>query len=114
MAAKIYCLKRYYKEKLPDALKNAFPETDSRCNRAGEQFVSGNEFIYKGYIFTYLLEKHGDGQRGGFTLMARPKEYGVDGVRSYFATDSSPIHATAEDRPATSNDANAVPDWPEW
>ena len=60
-----------------------------------------------------------DGTASGFYLKVSPLEYGVAGIRSYLAVSTIEgsgahsrlkIFATAEDRPATTNDALAIAD----
>jgi outer membrane protein assembly factor BamB len=49
------------------------------------------------------------GEPENFELTARPNEYGVTGIRSYFANNTLVVHATVEDRPATLGDPEGFP-----
>lgn len=71
------------------------------------------------YDFEYKLNTGKNGKITGFTVEARPKPYGVAGVRSYLAVatveqskgvdgDALDVYATPEDRPATVNDPLAT------
>jgi hypothetical protein len=72
------------------------------------------------YNFEYNLNTGKSGKITSFTVEARPKPYGVAGVRSYLAVEtidqskgggfgtSLDVYATPEDRPSTVNDPLAT------
>jgi hypothetical protein len=62
-----------------------------------------------GYILPYQPEREASGRISHFYATLRPKRYVEDGIRSYYMDDSGVIHATSEDRPATSTDPEAFP-----
>ena len=77
--------------------------------------INGNQFLYD-----YKPRLDSTGLLTGFTLEARPREYGVSAIRSYlFVVAALPlppngppgsyvVHATSEDRPATEADPLAL------
>ena len=84
--------------------------------------VAGFDYEYHkpiegGYDFEYKLDARKNGKLTGFTVEARPRPYGVAGVRSYLAVENVDltvggyyvlktlnVYVTPEDRPATVND----------
>jgi hypothetical protein len=87
------------------------------------QLSTNNIGAYLGlgvYNFEYNLNTGKSGEVTSFTVEARPKPYGVAGVRSYLAVEtidqskgggfgsSLDVYATPEDRPATVNDPLAT------
>lgn len=72
----------------------------NRCFLEGHQ--DGEMWMSAAYRFEYRRVS-----REGievFTLVARPIQYGVTGLRSYLADNTFIVHATSEDRGATSDD----------
>ena len=61
-----------------------------------------NRCSWDGYEVRY--ERRSSGLRGGYTLQARPEQYGRTGVRSFYMDQSGVIRATEEDRAATERD----------
>ena len=61
-----------------------------------------NRCSWEGYNVRY--ERRSTGLRGGYTLEARPEQYGRTGVRSFYMDQSGVIRATEEDRAATERD----------
>lgn len=59
---------------------------------------------WKGAAYRYFYRPLLQDGRPNFTLTARPLEYGVTGLRSYFVDNHLIIHATSEDREATTAD----------
>jgi len=56
------------------------------------------------YEFTYSPRAAGDGTRSGYTLAARPRDWGVRHFRSYLMTEDGIIHGTPLPRAATAAD----------
>jgi hypothetical protein len=77
--------------------------------------INGNQFVYH-----YKARVDSTGLLTGFTLQARPREYGLSAIRSYlFVVTALPlrpsgppgsyvVHATTQDRPATEADPLAL------
>jgi hypothetical protein len=77
--------------------------------------INGNQFVYH-----YKPKVESTGLLTGFTLEARPREYGLSAIRSYlFLVTALPVrpsgppgsyvvHATTQDRPATEADPLAL------
>jgi outer membrane protein assembly factor BamB len=59
---------------------------------------------WKGAAYRYFYRPLQQNGRQTFALAARPLQYGVTGLRSYFVDDHLIIHATSEDREATEAD----------
>jgi hypothetical protein len=80
-------------------------------------FVSEHKLVYYNYTYDYAFTKAEDGKVDGFTLNIRPEPYGVMGIRSFLAIETSDIprkhynqvvYATPQDRAATVNDPLAL------
>ena len=76
-------------------------------------FTAEREFSTGSYKFQYSFAASQDGVVHGLTLEARPKQYGVGGIRSYLAIETIDktaehftlkVFATPQDRPATVDD----------
>ena len=77
--------------------------------------INGNQFVYH-----RMPKVESTGLLTGFTLEARPREYGLSAIRSYlFLVSALPVrpsgppgsyvvHATTQDRPATEADPLAL------
>jgi hypothetical protein len=89
----------------PDCLKAYGPRPDPVLQAA----ANSNRVEDHGYILDYEPERDASGKIAHFNVSLRPKRYVEDGIRSYFMDDSGVIHATPEDRPATSTDPEALP-----
>jgi hypothetical protein len=74
-----------------------------RCYLRGQ--IDGDGWKTAAYEFSY----HEFTQEGAenFALSARPLQYAVTGLRSYFMDNTFVVHATSEDRDATVNDPMA-------
>jgi hypothetical protein len=93
-----------------DACLNKYSWVDGQPNP-----INGNQFIYH-----YTSTVDSTGSLSGFTLEARPREYGVSAIRSYlFVVTAIPlqpsgppgsyvVHVTTQDRPATEADPLAL------
>jgi hypothetical protein len=81
-----------------------------------EHFVGEHKLLYYGYSYDYAFTKASDGKPDGFTVGIRPEPYGVAGIRSFLAIETSDVqrkhnlsvYATPQDRPATANDPLAL------
>lgn len=73
---------------------------EKRCSIPSRQDAASR--TNAAYRFTYRRVVR-DGIEN-FSLLARPIQYGVSGLRSYFIDDTSVIHATSENRDATIDD----------
>jgi len=82
-----------------------------------EHFVGEHKLVYNGYGYDFAFTKAEDGKADGFTVAIRPEPYGVAGIRSFLAIETSDIprkhfnqivYATPQDRPATVNDPLAL------
>lgn len=81
-----------------------------------EHFVGEHKLLYYGYSYDYAFTKTSDGKPDGFTVGIRPEPYGVAGIRSFLAVETSDVqrkqnlsvYATPQDRPATVNDPLAL------
>jgi hypothetical protein len=89
----------------PDCLKAFGPRPDPVLQAAAHS----NRVEDHGYILDYEPERDPSGKISHFNVTLRPKRYVEDGIRSYYMDDSGVIHATPEDRPATSTDPEALP-----
>jgi hypothetical protein len=56
------------------------------------------------YRFRYEVRTDSSGAHTGFILTAQPVSYNEDGVRSYFIDEKGLLHATSDNRTATSSD----------
>jgi len=88
----------------PDCLKLFGSRPDPLLQAA----ANSNRVEDHGYILDYEPTRDASGKIVHFGVSLRPKTFGEDGVRSYFMDDSGAIHATSEDRPATSADPEAM------
>jgi hypothetical protein len=88
----------------PDCLK-LFGSTPDPILQAA---ANSNRVEDHGYIVDYEPTRDASGKIVHFNVTLRPKNFGEDGVRSYFMNDSGVIHATSEDRAATSGDPEAM------
>jgi hypothetical protein len=70
--------------------------------------ANSNRVENHGTILDYEPTRDASGRIVYFNVTLRPKNFGEDGVRSYFMNDSGVIHATSEDRAATSGDTEAM------
>jgi hypothetical protein len=82
-----------------------------------EHFVGEHKLLYYGYSYDYAFTNASDGKPDGFTVAIRPEPYGVAGIRSFLAIETSDVprkhynlsvHATPQDRPASVNDPLAL------
>ena len=71
-----------------------------RCYLRGQ--LDGDEWKTAAYRFSYRDLAQGGAEN--FALAARPLQYAVTGLRSYFMDNTFVVHATSEDRDATVND----------
>ncbi|MGB8525130.1 MAG: hypothetical protein WCD43_19360 [Candidatus Acidiferrales bacterium] len=88
----------------PDCLKLFGSRPDLLLQAA----ANSNRVEDHGYILDYEPSRDASGKIVHFGVSLRPKTFGEDGVRSYFMDESGVIHATSEDRPATSADPEAM------
>jgi len=88
----------------PDCLKLF----GSRPDLVLQAAANSNRVEDHGYILDYEPARDSSGKVVHFGVSLRPKNFGQDGVRSYFMDDSGVIHATPEDRPATAADPEAM------
>ncbi len=88
----------------PDCLKLFGSRPDPLMQAA----ANSNRVEDHGYILDYEPSRDASGKIVHFGVSLRPKTFGEDGVRSYFMDDFAVIHATSEDRPATSADPEAM------
>ena len=76
--------------------------SEKAANQIDPQLASGVKSEYR-----FVLRPRPPAAAGivrTFTISARPIEYGVTGVRSFFTDESGVIRSTSEDRPATVDD----------
>jgi hypothetical protein len=88
----------------PDCLK-LFGSTPDLLLQAA---ANSNRVEDHGYILDYEPSRDASSKIVHFGVSLRPKTFGEDGVRSYFMDESGVIHATSENRPATSVDPVAM------
>jgi hypothetical protein len=88
----------------PDCLKLFGSRPDPLMQAA----ANSNRVEDHGYILDYEPSRDVSGKIVHFAVSLRPKAFGEDGIRSYFMDESGVIHATSEDRPATSSDPEAM------
>lgn len=87
---------------LAPPLDNA-PPTASAASLLYGVVASGKK---SGYWFDYTAGgRDSSGRITSFAVVARPMEYCVSGIRSFFMDESGVIRSTRENRHATSNDA---------
>jgi hypothetical protein len=71
-----------------------------RCYLRGQ--LDGDAWKTAAYRFSYREFTQGGAEN--FAFSARPLQYAVTGLRSYFMDNTFVVHATSEDRYATAND----------
>ncbi|HET6930904.1 MAG TPA: hypothetical protein VFI45_11340 [Candidatus Acidoferrum sp.] len=89
-----------------DAAQMRYPASFAEMVQQSKCFVNDRHEgdIWKGAAYRYFYQPIQKDGRQNFTLTARPLEYGVTGLRSYFVDNHLIIHATSEDREATTAD----------
>jgi len=89
-----------------DAAQMHYPASFAEMAQQPTCFINdrheGDTWKGAAYRYFYRPVQQDGGQN--FTLTARPLQYGVTGLRSYFVDDHLIIHATSEDREATEAD----------
>jgi hypothetical protein len=80
-------------------------------------FQGDRKFTLEGYEYEYRFVMRPDASVGGLELRARPRTYGVTGLRSYLGIatfdgegnrHALSVYATPEDRPANEQDSLAA------
>lgn len=75
-------------------------EEDDSAESA-DKSPSTNDFVQGGYAFHYVA---GGGEHGGYSITARPTEYGKTGTRSFYVDESAVVRSTIENREANASD----------
>ena len=90
-----------------DASQMRYPASFAEMAAQSTCFVNDRHEgeTWKGAAYRYFYRLVLQDGRQNFTLTARPLEYGVTGLRSYFVDNHLIIHATSEDRGATTADS---------
>ena len=96
---------------LVEVLRVKMKETDSDCINvypAGDPYLQAaagsNRAAYAGQVLEYEPQRDASGKIVHILVTLRPERYAIDGIRSYLIDDAGALHATSEDRSATTDD----------